>query len=88
MPLHEIAAPTIIEVNAAIRMMEEQYFSTREFVENAEKAHQVSDDDAQEWRYLLMQRRALERQHPYATVTSRKDYSLQDELQAQVEVAA
>jgi hypothetical protein len=89
MPLFELAPPTLAEVERAIQNMEERYFATQVFLSDAARACDVAEDDAHEWRYLLMQKRALKPRHArYLTASARKEYSREDELQAQIEVAA
>ena len=91
MPIQELMPPTLAEVEKAIAAMERKYFPTAEFLGDAGRANEVDDDDAQEWRYLLMQKRAIkqhQRCRPYAGISGHKEYSEEDARLAQVDVAA
>lgn len=63
MPLQELRPPTLTGVRESIAAMERKYCSTDAFLTDAAVAATVDEDDAQEWRYLLMQMRAIS-QHP------------------------
>jgi len=95
MPITELPAVSLKEVEADIVAMEEKYFSTSVFLSNPEKADQVPEDEASEWRYLLIQRKALcshtgHRMYPHMSLNreQRREYAPVDEQQAQLQVAA
>jgi hypothetical protein len=91
MPIIELAPVSLREVEAEIRAMEETYFSSHEFLTNAERAAQVPEDEAQEWHYLLMQQKALKAHVPhrhYSTMNQGREYAPVDEQRTQLEVAA
>ncbi len=91
MSFQELTPPTLADVSDALTVLEKKYFSTKIFLKDATKAASVDDDDAQEWRYLLMQRRAIiehRQRRFYVGVSKEKLYSAEDERNAQVVVAA
>ncbi len=91
MPITETGPTTLDAVLNKIREMEKFYgFSTATFL--SEKSSQIDCDDAHEWHYLLMQKKAFEAcgasHRPYGCVKQPKEFTRVDEREAQVNLAA